>query len=126
MRLIALFASLLVASACSLGPPSPAECIERWNHPGNRESQATLAEMRFPRAYVAGWPTKADDHCAATFFSRPGQPWDMFVLWLDAPDPRARSTRDIGGSRYGRGELGAATPIPPNAEVEGDGTLSEP
>jgi hypothetical protein len=116
---------MLVATACSTGPPSAAECIERWNDPGNRESQATMAEMRFPRAHVDGWAGEGGDHCFATFFSRPGQPWVMFVLWLDAPEPRARFAKDVDGSRYGRGELGGATPIPPNAEVEGDGTLSE-
>jgi hypothetical protein len=50
----------------------------------------------------------------------------MFALWLDAPEPRALFARDIAGSRYGRGELGAEMPIPPNTEVEEDGTLSEP
>ncbi len=49
----------------------------------------------------------------------------MFVLWPEALEPRARFERDIAGSQYGRGELGAETPIAPNAEVEEDGTLSE-
>jgi hypothetical protein len=48
-----------------------------------------------------------------------------FVLWLDAPEPRARFERNSAGSRYGRGELGVETPIAPNAEVEEDGTLNE-
>lgn len=128
MPLLVVVGTLLAMSACGnvgLGPPTPAECIERWNHPGNRASQAAIAEMGFPRAYVAGWPTKAGDHCSATFFRRPGKPWVMFVLWLDAPEPRARFASDIEGSRYGRRELGAEKPIPLNAEVKEDGTLSE-
>jgi hypothetical protein len=122
---IVVLATLLVASACSNGPPSPVECIARWNHPGNRESRAALAEMRFPRAHVDGWTGEGGDHCFATFFSRRGEPWVTFVFWLDAPEPWARFTRDVDGSRYGRGELGAPSPMPPNAEVEKDGTLNE-
>jgi hypothetical protein len=130
LRLIVESATLLAVSACvgppyGVGPPSPAECIAGWNNPGNRESQAAVAAMGFPRAYVAGWPTKAGDHCSATFFTRRGEPWVMFVLWLDAPEPRAQFARNVGGSRYGQGELGAERPFPPNAEVKGDGTLSQ-
>jgi len=84
-----------------------------------------VAEIGFPRAYVAGWPTKSGDHCSATFFTRLGQPWVMFVLWVDALEPRTGFVRDIAGSRYGRGELGAENPIPSNAEVEEGGTLIE-
>lgn len=106
-------------------PPSADECVSRWNRPDNRESQAEVAEEGFPRAYVAGWPTKAGDHCSATFFDRPGRNWVTFVLWLDAPDPTPRFGRNAEGLRYGRGELGAEEPIPANAEVGEDGTLSE-
>jgi hypothetical protein len=123
--MIVATATLLALSACSVGPPTPAQCIARWNHPANREAQETIAEIGHPRAYASGWPTKAGDQCSATFFTRPGDPWVMFVLWLDAPESRARFARDVAGSRYGRGELGAERPIPPNAEVEEDGTLSE-
>jgi hypothetical protein len=69
-------------------------------------------------------PRRRVTHCSATFFTRPGQPWVTFVLWLDAPEPRARFARNVDGSRR-QGELGAETPTPPNAKVEKDGTLSE-
>jgi len=49
----------------------------------------------------------------------------MFVLWVDAPEPSARFGKNVAGARYGRGEQGAEQPIPPNAEVQHDGTLSE-
>jgi hypothetical protein len=124
--MIVATATLLAVSACSIGPPGPDQCIARWNHPANRASQETIAEFGHSGAYVAGWLTKAGDHCSATFFTRPGGPWVMFVLWLDAPEPRALFARDIAGSRYGRGELGTEMPTPPNTEVEEDGTLSEP
>lgn len=124
--LIVLLATLsAVVAACGNGPPSPDECIARWNHPGNGGSHAAVVEIGLSRAYVAGWPTKAGDHCSATFFTRPGEPWVMFVLWLDSPEPRTRFARDIGGSQYGRGQLGAEEAIPANAEVEEDGRLSE-
>ena len=128
MPLVIVIATLLSLSACGdlgIGAPSTTECVERWNRSGNRRSQVAVVEMGFPVAHVAGWPTKAGDHCSATFFTRPGEPWVMFVLWVDAPEPRMLFTRDIGGSRYGRGQLGAESPIPANAEVQEDGTLIE-
>ena len=82
-----------------------------------------LAKEGFLRVYVAGWPTKAGDHCSATFFTRRGEPWVMFVLWIDAPTPPTTFGRDIGGSRYGEGQLGAERPIPPNARVLPGGKL---
>jgi hypothetical protein len=72
---------------------------------------------------VAGWPTKAGDHCSATFFTRRGEPWVTYVLWLDAPEPNSLFSWNAGGSRYGMGELGAERPEPPNAELRQDGTL---
>jgi len=123
---LAIMSVTLAVSACGNGPRSPEECIARWNHPGNREPQALVAEMGFPGAYVTGWPTKAGDHCSATFFTRPDEPWVMFVLWLDAPEPRELFARNIAGSRYGRGQLGAERPIPPKADVDVDGGLNQP
>jgi len=74
---------------------------------------------------VAGWTIKVGDYCSATFFTRPGSPWD-YVLWIDAPEPRVAYGSDIGGLRYGRGELGAETPTPANAAVRPYGGLIEP
>lgn len=128
LPLVIVLATLFSLSACrdlGFGVPSTTECIARWNRSGNHQSQTVVAETGFPLAHVAGWPTKAGDHCSATFFTRPGEPWVMFVLWVDAPEPRMQFTRDIGGSRYGRGQLGAESPIPANGEVEEDGTLME-
>jgi len=85
-----------------------------------------VASDGFPNAYVSGWPTKAGDHCSATFFTRRGGPWVMFVLWIDAPNQAARFARDIGGSRYGEGQLGAERPIPQNVLVREDGRLVVP
>jgi hypothetical protein len=118
----------MLAASCGIvrsRAPSPTDCIRRWNDPGNSEASAAVAQRGFTRAYVARWPTKAGDHCSATFFNRSGREWVMFVLWLDSPEPRVQFARDIGGSRYGRGELGAEKPMPPNAEVDQDGTLRQ-
>jgi hypothetical protein len=123
-QLVILAAVLGFLSSC--GPPSPpstTECIARWNRSGNRDAQAAVAALELPRADVRGWPSKAGDHCSATFFTRPGSPWVMYVLWIDAPEPRIGFARDIGGLGYGRGELGAETPAPSNAEVRPDGRL---
>jgi len=125
--LILVLATAFVMVACgSHSPPSREECIGRWSLLENRQSQAAIAGLGFPHAFVSGWPSKAGDHCSATFFTRRGQPWVMFVLWIDAPNPTTRFGRDIGGSRYGEGQLGAERPIPPNAHVQPDGTLIDP
>jgi hypothetical protein len=81
--------------------------------------------MGLPQVRAAGWPTKAGDHCSATFFTRRGDPWVTYVLWLDAPEPTLLFSLNAGGSRYGMGELGAEHPEPPNAELRQDGTLRE-
>lgn len=112
------------ASACGIGPPSTAECIALWNDAGNQGSRDEVARMGLPHAHVAGWPSKAGDHCSVTFFTRPAEPWVTFVLWLDAPEPTDQFSLNVEGARYGRGELGAETVIPPNAEVNEYGTLS--
>lgn len=116
--MIVATATLLVVSACSVGPPRPAQCIARWNHPANRESQEMIAEIGHPRAYVAGWPTKAGDHCSATFFTHPGGPWVMFVLWLDAPEPRRNSQET--SQVHGTGEA-SSVPRRHSAERGGGG-----
>jgi hypothetical protein len=123
LLLMVALAALLASSACRVGPPSTAECIERWNGAGNRRAQAAVAEIGLPHVRVAGWPTKAGDHCSATFFTGRGEPWVMYVLWLDAPEPTSLFARNAGGSRYGMGELGAERPELPNAELRQDGTL---
>jgi hypothetical protein len=124
-RFVILVTVLCSLSSCSPRPPSTTECVRRWNTAGNRAARAAVAAAGFPRAYVAGWTIKVGDYCSATFFTRPGSPWD-YVLWIDAPEPRVAYGSDIGGLRYGRGELGAETPTPANAAVRPDGGLIEP
>jgi hypothetical protein len=127
LQLVILVTILCSLSSCGPpGPPSTTECVERWNRSGNRAAQAAVEGSGFPRAFVSGWTIKVGDYCSATFFTRPGSPWVMYVLWIDAPEPRLGFGRDIGGLRYGRGELGAETPTPANAEVRPDGKLSQP
>lgn len=128
IRLILVVLLTVVCSLSACGPPGPSttDCVVRWNLAGNRASQATIGASGFPRAYVSGWPSKAGDHCSVTFFTRPGSSWVMYVLWIGAPEPRVEFGRDIGGSRYGRGELGAETPTPANAGVRPDGRLIQP
>jgi hypothetical protein len=126
LQLVILVVVLCSLSSCGPHPPSTTECLERWNLAGNRAAQATIATAGFPRAYVAGWTIKVGDYCSATFFTRPSSPWVNHVLWIDAPKPRVAFGRDIGGLRYGRGELGAETPTPANAVVRPDGRLIEP
>lgn len=123
--LACILGTLFATSGCGNGPPSTADCVARWNHPGYHDSQAAVVRMDFPRAHVAGWPSKAGDHCSVTFFTAPGEPWVTYVLWLDAPEPRELFGRNATGSRYGQGELGAEKPIPPNTLVTEDGILRE-
>jgi len=95
----------------------------RWNQHGNAESQAEVAGADFDHATVFGWAGEGGDHCLATFFTRRGEPWATYVLWLDAPGARTRFAENTTGSRYGTGELGAEVPVAPNAAVRTDGTL---
>ena len=111
------------ASCSWAAEPSVENCLTLWNQPSNAGSQAAVAAADFDRATVFGWTGEGGDHCFATFFTRQGEPWASYVLWLDAPDPRARFSENTTGSRYGTGELGAEEPVAPNAVVRGDGTL---
>lgn len=124
-QLVILVAVLCSLSSCGPHPPSTTECVERWNLAGNRDAHVAVAAAEFSRANVAGWTIKLGDYCSATFFTRPGSQWVNYVLWIDAPEPRVAFGRDIGGLRYGRGELGAETPTPANAVVSPDGRLIE-
>lgn len=122
--MLALLACLV--PACSQAPPSREECVARWNAVGNEASRSAVADLEFPHAYVDGWPTQAGDYCSATFFTHRGEPWVLYVLWVDAPNPTTLFQRNVDGSRYGEGQLGAERPISPNAQVSAEGLLVEP
>lgn len=103
--------------------PSAGDCADLWNRSSNVENQRSV--IRFDEARAAGWDTKAGPHCSVHFFTRPGAPWAMYVLWLAAPGGASDSFHeDIGGTRYGRGELGAEEPLPANASVGGAGRIA--
>jgi hypothetical protein len=82
--------------------------MRRWNAPSNAESQAAVEAAGFGRARL---------------FTRPGEPWATYALWLDAPTPGLQFGRNTTGSRYGTGELGAERPVSANAVVQMNGTL---
>jgi hypothetical protein len=121
---LSISAAIVSAPSCAqVGPPSVADCLTRWNAQGNAESQVAVAAAGFPRATVFGWSGEGGDYCAATFFTRQGEPWANYALWLDSPTPGPQFGADITGSRYGTGELGAEEPVAANAVVRSDGTL---
>jgi hypothetical protein len=123
--LLSITAAIVASPSCAqIGAPSTTDCMTRWNAQGNAESQAAVAVAHFPRATIFGWSGEGGDYCAATFFTRRGEPWASFALWLDAPNPHPRFGADITGLRYGMGELGAEEPVAANAVVRSDGTLS--
>jgi hypothetical protein len=125
LSLIALTVMLVAATPCAPAGPSVSDCMMHWNAPGNAESQAAVVVADFSRATVFGWSGgEGGDYCAATFFTRRGEPWASFALWLDAPNPHPQFGADITGLRYGMGELGAEEPVAANAVVRSDGTLS--
>lgn len=122
---VALFAALVVSASLLFepnAPPSAAQCARLWNRRTNLPSQAAVRS--FDVAVASGWDTKAGYHCSLTFFTAPAHPWRTFVIWLEDPAglPPAFH-RDIGGDRYGRGELGAEQPRQPNTLVRLDGTV---
>lgn len=123
LSLFVLTAMLVATPSCAQDGPSTADCLMRWNAQGNAASQAAVAAARFPRATIFGWSGEGGDYCTATFFTRQGEPWANFALWLDAPNPGPRFGADITGLRYGTGELGAETPVAANAVVQMNGTL---
>lgn len=96
----------------------------RWNGQGNAESRAAVVAAGFTRATVFGWSGEGGHDCFATVFTRQGEPWATYVLWLDAPSPGPRFERNTTGSRYGTGELGAETPVAANALIRSDGTVT--
>lgn len=125
LSLIVLTAVLVAAPSCTLAGPSVSDCMRRWNAQGNAESQAAVVAAGFTRAMVFGWSGgEGGDYCFATVFTREGEPWATYALWLDAPSPGPQFGRNTTGSRYGTGELGAERPVAANAVVESDGTLT--
>jgi hypothetical protein len=117
--------ALVASSSCTqAGGPSTDECRLRWNAQGNAESRGQVVAAGFDRATVYGWSGEGGNHCFATFFTRRGEPWSTYVLWLDAPTPGPQFGRNTTGSRYGTGELGAERPVAANASVRVNGTLS--
>ena len=122
--LLLITAAFVSATSCGqVGPPSVADCMMRWNGQDNAKSQTAVAAAGFSRATVFGWSGEGGDNCFATVFTRQGEPWATYVLWLDAPSPGPRFERNTTGSRYGTGELGAETPVAANAVVQMNGTL---
>ena len=123
LTLCVLLVAVLSLFAVDQRIPSEADCADLWNRSSNVESQRAV--VGFDEARAAGWDTKAGPHCSVHFFTRPGAPWVMYVLWLAAPGGAPDSFHeDIGGSRYGRGELGGEKPLPANASVRDDGRIA--
>jgi hypothetical protein len=124
--LLSITAALVASPSCAhVGPPSTADCLMRWNAQGNAESRAAVVAAGFSRATVFGWSGgEGGDYCLATLFTRQGEPWATYALWLDAPSPGLQFGRNTTGSRYGTGELGAEKPVAANAVVEMNGALS--
>jgi hypothetical protein len=124
--LLSITAALVVSPSCAqVGAPSTADCIMRWNGSGNYESQAAVVAASFSRATVFGWSGgEGGDYCFATLFTRQGEPWVTYALWLGAPTPGLQFGRNTTGSRYGTGELGAEKSVAANAVIQMDGTLS--
>ena len=124
LRCLSIAAALVATPSCAQDGPSTADCMMRWNAQGNAESQAAVVAAGFSHATVFGWSGgEGGDNCFATVFTRQGEPWATYVLWLDAPSPGPRFERNTTGSRYGTGELGAETPVAANAVVQMNGTL---
>lgn len=123
--LLSITAALVASSSCTqVGAPSTADCLMRWNAQGNAESRTAVVAASFNRATVFGWSGgEGGDYCLATLFTRQGEPWATYALWLDAPTPGLQFGRNTTGSRYGTGELGAEKPVAANAVVEMNGAL---
>jgi len=119
-------ATFVSAPLCAqVGPPLVEDCMMRWNAQGNAESQAAVVAGGFSRATVFGWSGgEGGDYCLATLFTHQGEPWATYALWLDAPSPDPQFERNTTRSRYGMDELGAEKPVPANAVVRMNGTLS--
>ena len=124
LSLIVLTAMLVAAPSCASARPSVSFCMRRWNAPSNAESQAAVEAAGFSRARAFTWSGgEGGDYCFATLFTRQGEPWATYALWLDAPTPGLQFGRNTTGSRYGTGELGAERPVSANAVVQMNGTL---
>jgi hypothetical protein len=122
--LLLITAALVPASSCvQVGAPSTADCMMRWNTQANAASQAAVVMASFSRATVFGWGGEGGDYCFATLFTRQGEPWATYALWLDAPTPGFQFGRNTTGLRYGTGELGAEVPVAANAVVQMNGSL---
>jgi hypothetical protein len=115
---------LVAAPSCAPAGPSFSFCMRRWNAPSNAESQAVVEAAGFSRARVFAWSGgEGGDYCFATLFTRQGEPWATYALWLAAPTPGLQFGRNTTGSQYGTGELGAQRPVSANAVVQMNGTL---
>jgi hypothetical protein len=97
------------------------DALEHSGH--NAASQAAVVMASFSRATVFGWGGEGGDYCFATLFTRQGEPWATYALWLDAPTPGFQFGRNTTGLRYGTGELGAEVPVAANAVVQMNGSL---
>jgi hypothetical protein len=101
---VSISLALVSAPSCSqVGTPSVAYCLMRWNAQGNAKSQVAVAAAGFPRATVFGWSGEGGEYCTATFFTRQGEPWANYALWLDSR-LQAHSSERISPARgMGRG-----------------------